>query len=143
MGDTVFCGDGPQPMGHSDIHLPEVMYYLYLPVVMQPEMPGGAIMLPHNIECLRPLVREAIRSMAHERYRYVYVSARKGWATPDNPLNRPGWHCDGFGTNDMNFVWWRGPGTRFICGKWQVTTDHLESLEEFDRFARAEPTRIF
>lgn len=137
MADTVFVGEAPQAMGHFDFHLPEVMYYLYLPVVMR-EHPGGAIMLPPNIECCRPLIREAIRSCEHLKYRYVYLSARKGWATPDNPLNRPGWHCDGFGTNDMNFVWWRGPGTRFISGSWRVSADHLESLQEFEALARFE-----
>lgn len=126
-------GDAPVSIGHFDITLSEVMYYLYLPVVMR-EMPGGAIQLPPNVECCRPLIRQAILSTKRS-YHYAYLSARKGWATPDNPLNRPGWHCDGFGTDDMNFVWWRGPGTRFITGDFEVPDDHLESLRRFETIA--------
>ncbi len=126
-------GKPPVLLGQFDFSLPEVMYYLYLPVGMQDAAGFGdePIRLPPNVECCRPMIMHAIRS-TQRRFRYVYLSARKGWATPDNPLNRPGWHCDGFGTDDMNFVWWRGPGTRFATGDFgEISTDHKISMEQF------------
>ena len=128
-----FYGKPPRELGAHHFSLPEVMYYLYLPVVIE----GSAITLPPNVERCRPLIRDA---MALSRpYRYVYLSARRGWATPDNPLNRPGWHCDGFGSDDLNFVWWRGPGTRFAVQEFtSISDDHLASLQQFDEQIRPE-----
>lgn len=126
------------------INLNEVMYYLYLPVCM-PEC--SEIRLPPNIECLRPMIQHAqLRHM--DEFGYHYVSARKGWATPDNPLNRPGWHCDGFGGPDMNYVWWSGASTRFWVGDLRneenrdISADQLKSMEEFEFLATMFPRHI-
>lgn len=120
-----------------DVDLQEVMYYLYLPV----KFPGiRGRRYPDNIQQVIPLVDTAIR-WAAARGRdvtkdYAYVSARKGWATPDNPLNRPGWHADGFGTDDINFVWWIGAGTRFAVGDFgSVPESHTDSLHHFEQQA--------
>lgn len=141
MNDRIY-GDAPRCIGDFGyVDLPEVMYYLYLPVVMQP--PGvmrlDDIRLPPNVECCRNLIAQSIMTATmhfKQTFQYVYLSARKGWATPDNPLNRPGWHCDGFGTDDLNFVWWRGPGTRFLTGRFTgISDDHVMSLAQFERIA--------
>jgi hypothetical protein len=133
----VIYGKHPVYLGQFDINLPEVMYWLYLPVRMK----GSGLMLPGALECCRPLIEaseEYVRyhHMPFPRTRlhdYVYLSARKGWATPDNPLNRPGWHCDGFGTDDLNFVWWDGSGTRFAFQTFEgIVSDHNRSLTQFD-----------
>lgn len=146
-------GSSPVFVGQYDgVDLKEVMYYLYLPV----QFPEGEQRsrnkpketlyrgfderrIPKNLEVtgIRVLIADALRfAVAKGRdvnKDYVYVSARKGWATPDNPLNRPGWHCDGFGTNDMNFVWWDGPGTRFAVGEFSnISDDHIKSLAQFE-----------
>lgn len=133
----------------ADVALTEFMHWQYLPVAM----PGLNVRVPWNLRPILPLIEAAIE--CETAYRpvadsYVYVSARRGWATPENPLNRPGWHCDGFGTGDTNYVWWDGPGTRFITRQpWyleQVThlfdsvpDDHLASLDHFDHLARLAP----
>lgn len=128
-------GKLPIYMGQFEFDLPEVMYYLYLPVVMQRES-SDWIGLPENVECCRDLIRAATLHAAGTRghpYNYTYLSARKGIATPGNPLNRPGWHCDGFGTDDLNYVWWVGPGTRFAAQCFYgIVSDHNRSMEQFD-----------
>lgn len=142
-------GVGPLNVGpFEDIDLKEMMYYLYLPVMMRDETMYD-VRLPDNVNCTWPLIKEVLAycSRTMRTYQYVYLSARKGWATPDNPLNRPGWHCDGFGTDDLNFVWWKGPGTRFWVGDVPaqfepISKDHLYSLQQFDGIARHMPTNI-
>lgn len=127
-------GKPPVLLGQFDFSLTEVMYYLYLPVVMEREVEAkrSIIRLPRNVECCRPMIEHALKS-TQRRYNYVYLSARKGWATPDNPLNRPGWHCDGFGSEDINFVWWRGPGTRFAIGDFgEISDNHNLSMTQFE-----------
>lgn len=132
-----FVADAPVSIGFFDMKLPEVMYYLYLPVEMgDTEHPD--IRLPPNVECCLPLIVRAMER-APRAYQYAYLSARKGWATPDNPLNRPGWHCDGYGTDDMNYVWWSGPGTRFAVHDFHdISPDHVESLAQFAAQVRAD-----
>lgn len=132
-------GRAPIHLGQFGFNLDEVMYYLYLPVQMT-DADRDAILLPPNVECVRPMIEAAIADSDY-RYRYVYLSARKGWATPDNPLNRPGWHCDGFGTRDLNFVWWTGPGTRFAIQPFSdISEDHVQSLAQFE--AQIRPDRV-
>lgn len=126
-------GKLPLYLGRFAFDLPEVMYYLYLPIRMED---CRDIRMPQNLHSCRALVDACVAHVEDElnlRYDYVYISARKGWATPDNPLNRPGWHCDGFGTDDLNFVWWVGPGTRFAHQPFEgIVSDHNRSLKQFD-----------
>lgn len=132
-----FISDVPVCVGGFDIDLPEMMYYLYLPVRMDL---NGEVRLPKNLfmPCYR-MVRAAIANAPEFAYRYVYVSARKGWASPDNPLNRPGWHCDGFGTDDLNYVWWSGASTRFVVQRFtDISDDHVVSLRQFEAQIRPE-----
>lgn len=128
----------PVQIAHVEGDLPEVMHYLYLPVLMLES--SADIRMPHNIAHWSPLVRIAMDAALRygRQYDYAYISARKGRATPDNPLNRPGWHGDGFGTEDLNFVWWRGPGTRFAVQDFDVDDDHVTSLRQFEEQVRPE-----
>lgn len=130
-------GEQPVHIAQFDrTRLNEVMYYLYLPI----KMIGSHLRLPTNVRHLLPLVAAACSFTNSNRRKhywddmYVYLSARKGWATRDNPLNRPGWHCDGFGSDDMNFVWWDGPGTRFALQPFfDIPPDHLQSQLKFQQ----------
>lgn len=99
--------------------------------------------LPPNLECCRDLIWRS-EEAAPRHYRHTYVSVRKGWATPDNPLNRPGWHCDGFGSDDHNFVWWVGPGTRFAVQPFtDISDDHTKSLRQFEAQIRPDCVRSY
>jgi hypothetical protein len=112
----------------------EFMHFLYLPVVMPGQ--GDEIRLPPNLEFMRPIVERVIE---HEGFvsmddpRYVYVTARRGFATPGNPLNRPGWHADGFGSDDINFIWSDRWPTRFAVGDLslppEMEGDHVGSVD--------------
>lgn len=133
-------GIAPRNIGLVDTNISEVMYYLYLPVTMG----DSELLLPPNVECLRQLIQRASRAahgLSGKFHDYTYLSARKGWATPDNPLNRPGWHCDGFGTTDLNYVWWVGPGTRFAVHPFaDISDSHKESLRQFEE--QIDPARV-
>lgn len=114
----------------------EYMHYLYLPVVM----PGSErIRLPQNLEFIRHEVEAVcLDEMVGDPTLvgdplYVYVTARRGYATPGNPLNRPGWHADGFGTDDINYLWSDRWPTRFAIGEFKdISEDHVRSAEQFE-----------
>lgn len=129
-------GAPPRYITTSNFDLAEVMYYLYLPVVMG----DSDLRLPPNVKCCEDIIHAATNAALYhcnlegrKPYQYIYLSARKGWASPDNPLNRPGWHCDGYGTDDLNYVWWVGPGTRFAMHPFHdISPDHRRALEQFE-----------
>lgn len=129
-------GDPPETIGtFDDVELVELCRYLYMPIWM-PENPQGDVRMSLRLHPLVPLVRAAMTDQAArcspEHRPYVYLTVARGYATPDNPLNRPGWHCDGFGSDDINYVWWDGPGTRFATGSFlDVDEDHVRSMEQF------------
>lgn len=72
---------------------------------------------------------------------YVYLTAKVLWVTADNPGNRPGWHSDGFMTDDLNYIWSDSNGTVF----WSpdktrsFSQDHAKSLREMEEAAEAFP----
>lgn len=155
MSDTQTYGRPPVVIKQVDVTCDEFMSWLYCPIVM-PSSEGypetarlvgdnRLWLMPDNLQWATPIVREALLAEGWPRlsWRYVYLTAKHGYATPDNPLNRPGMHCDGFGTEDINYVWWKGAGSRFLIGDLgvDVSSDHVESMRQFDQVA-AEVKRL-
>lgn len=113
----------------------EMFRYLYLPVRMAGGRPRGSdIRLPRRLRFLHDAVETALQdALKVHPDPYVYVTAKRGYATPANPLNRPGWHCDGFGSDDLNYVWWDKWPTRFACQKFEdIPDDHVASMRELE-----------
>jgi hypothetical protein len=136
-------GAHPQVIGPFDVDWSEYMHYLYLPVVMREWDPGdvlhhGHIRLPPNLEFLRGLVEqicdaENVVDDDGVAQQYVYVSARRGFAHPGNALNRPGWHADGFGSDDLNYIWSDSYPTMFAVGEFgEISEDHVVSAQQFE-----------
>lgn len=114
-----------------DLEWDEVMHFMYLPVKFPLIASMGDVRLPERLAFLQPLI-DTVMEIEDTENRYIYVTARRGYATPDNPLNRPGWHCDGFGTNDMNFVWYDRWPTRIAVQPFpDISSDHTVSMEQF------------
>lgn len=123
----------------ADVEFTEFMHYQYLPVYIPGAMNHveSRFAIPKRLKFLDSLLYEATSHWVETYYTdtdpHVYLTARHGFATPGNPLNRPGWHCDGFGTDDINYIWWDGPGTHFaIQGFDEISDDHFVSLDQFD-----------
>lgn len=132
----------------QSIEFTEFMHYQYLPVWMHDhwQNPVQFFATPPNVRFLTPLLYAAAKDYTANYElldgHYVYLTARHGFATPGNPLNRPGWHCDGFGTDDINYVWWSGPGTRFAVQNFgNISDDHFKSLDQFE--ARVLPSCVY
>jgi hypothetical protein len=112
----------------------EYMHYLYLPVMM-PDHDG--VRLPENVAFAEGLVRDVAHAEGIEINspdRYIYLTARRGYASPGSPLNRPGWHADGFGSDDLNYIWSDAYPTRFAIGEFvDISTDHILSALQFEQ----------
>lgn len=125
------------------------MHYLYLPVRI-PSSDSGyepasgmgtAVAIPERLAFLEPAIRRSINQarfmFRHLEDPYVYVTARRGFATPGNPLNRPGMHCDDFGGTDLNFIWSDAYPTRFLLADepLNIRPDDAESMVDMQRHA--------
>lgn len=157
---TGYYGEAPVDLGPLDLDWHEFMHYLYLPVriparddtrrpvACDARVPatGAQYALPERLGFLGPHVHAVIRDAAvadHLVDPYVYVTARRGFATPGNPLNRPGWHCDDFGGTDLNYIWSDRWPTRFLvasdavgrAGGLTIGTDDVHSMNQMGQEA--------
>jgi len=133
----------PVDLGRVDLAPVEMMFWLYCPVKL---IGSTETVIPANLMQFLPLVEQA-KDDCRSRWRenYVYLTAKTLFVSPENPGNRPGWHSDGFMTDDLNYVWSDRDGTLF----WEpektcdFTQDHVASLAEMDAAASAGPTKKY
>lgn len=137
-------GAAPIDLGLIDISPKEMMFWLYLPV----KLPDSTeLSLPDNVKMFEPIVIKALEHVVHNDGQdfldksYVYLSAKVMHISPTAPGNRPGWHSDGFLSDDLNFVWSDSSPTFY----WEpascvsFTKDHLKSLDEMTELANRGP----
>lgn len=137
-------GAPPIDLGLVDISPKEMMFWLYCPI----KLPGDYVAtMPANLWQFWPIVRAVHNDCSANRWKdsYVYITAKTLFVTADNPGNRPGWHSDGFMTDDLNYIWSDANGTIFWEPNKRVSfvQDHLASLDEMQAAAEVGPHHIY
>ena len=66
---------------------------------------------------------------------YVYLTAKTLWVSGDYIGNRPGWHSDGFGTNDLNYIWYDRAPTEFLDADFDLPDDCADAMEQMANHA--------
>lgn len=129
-------GRRPEIISRIDLRFTEYMHFMYLPIRMPGAENAYDIRVPKSLTFALPAVIRAIHEEEEVSagFQYVYLTARRGYATPGNPLNRPGWHSDGFGTRDVNYVWTDRFPTEFAIQEFRnISGDHVLSLKQFEQ----------
>jgi hypothetical protein len=129
-------GDLPFSLGmFKEIECTEMMYYLYLPI----KMAGSMIFkVETRLDPFEKLIGAAncdfvgLRGLDALKHSYVYVSAKRLFQSPGHSFNRPGWHSDGFMTDDVNYIWCDRDPTLFNKSQYALTEHHEYSLSEMD-----------
>lgn len=131
-------GISPNQYGIFEIEPSEMMFWMYCPVKF-PDMDKWLV--PENIKSEFGEILDFVESTGFDENKYVYVTAKTLFCTPNSLGNRPGWHSDGFATNDINFIWSDSSPTEFaIKGgvgneeTFSVPDDCEKSLEIFEQF---------
>lgn len=75
--------------------------------------------------------------------RYVYLTVKQTFVPEGIEQNRPGWHSDGFGTSDVNYVFVDKWPTEFLLGDIEVSKDDLQSMNDMERYAANHPECIY
>ena len=142
-------GQPPKVVDHIDLDTKEMCCWMYLPI----KTPGlYDIYLPDNAKQFWPIVKAAIDEFCEygdwEKAidEYIYLTAKTLFTTPGNPGNRPGWHSDGFMTDDINYVWSdRNPTIFFEASDqynlYSFTADHNFSLTQMDDLCEGQKSR--
>ncbi len=124
----------PKIVGNYPIKVTESMFWLYLPIKMPH---SGGYRIPEQLNQFKPLIDASVSNpnvIDFEKFdeSYIYLTAKHMLVNPSFWGNRGGAHCDGFLTNDTNFVWYDKNPTLFNRGEFAITPDHTASLKEFE-----------
>lgn len=124
----------PKSLGHVDMKASEYIFNLYLPIK---DRNSRELLIPHNLNWVRPMVYRVIADLAPDvaASRYFYLTVKYLWVTGDS-ANRPGWHADGFLTDDLNYIWYDKLPTEFAIRNFVVDPDHVKSLDQFEEQAK-------
>ena len=124
-------GELPVDLGFIDLDCKEMMYWLYLPV----KLPYSKVVVPPNLEKYLPLLEVVENDLGNWQDKFVYITAKTLWVGKGNLGNRPGWHSDGFLTDDLNYIWCdKNPTLFFYNGdqRYSFSKHHEDSLVEMN-----------
>ena len=123
----------------------EVMFYLYLPIKFpnNPEIKFEERLNPFQ-DLINLMLKDYKSRFNDLDSKYVYVSAKKLFVQPGYSGNRAGFHCDGFKTNDINYIWSDRDPTVFNSSDFSnIPLDHVLSMKEFEERALPENNYTF
>lgn len=114
----------------------EYFSYTYLPV----KVPNSTeIVLEPRLNIVREMIGVAccdfvsFKGLQAFAESFVYITAKHAFQRAGKGYNRQGWHTDGFGTDDVNYIWSNKQPTVFNTGCYEVSKDDKESMSDFER----------
>lgn len=146
----------PTPLGQPDgeYHIrrnPEMLFYLYLPIKLRDQSASIPKILKAVPPRLKPFKQVIEQCLEAERWRfggnyqdkYVYLTIKTLFVTPEYIGGRPGWHTDGFGTEDTNYIWASDTPTEFCVQDFDVSTDEHKSINDMTEQARTKNIKTY
>jgi hypothetical protein len=130
-------GQLPVVIGNFAIDVKESMFYLYMPIKMAGNM--DKIVLEKRLNIFKPLITAAIKDFKGDLINsYIYLTVKHLLVLPNYLGNRPGYHSDGFLTQDINYIWCDKNPTIFNNSVFDITLDDYLSLAEMEAQALKE-----
>jgi len=124
-------GQPPRDLGLVPMKCPEMMLYQYLPVKLAGMENVSLANIPKNLHWMALL----FKYIDYDVDDYVYITAKNLWASADNKGNRHGWHSDGFGCDDVSYIWYDCLPTEFAVQNFEISDNCEDSLREFEEQA--------
>lgn len=140
-------GNLPKRLGQFQVEGTELLHYQYLPV----KFPGQtSITIEQRLhqpfqEIIGTACCDYVQLCGLDQFvnSYVYITAKRLMQSPYRPITRPGWHCDGFLTNDINYIWSDCAPTIFNKTRFVLTQDDRLSIEEMGQQALLENNVVY
>lgn len=126
-------GDLPTDLGVYNVNCNEMLFYQYLPIKLNDSI---SIQYEERLKCFEWLIssvaNDFIKKFGFNEYKdsYIYLTAKHLFQSPNCSFNRPGYHSDGFLTDDINFIWSNNNGTIFNKTEFNLTLDDNISIKE-------------
>lgn len=124
-------GNLPTDLGLVDISPTEMMFWLYCPI----KEPYGQFIIPPNLRQFQPIL-EKVCSTEYIGSSYVYLTTKTLYIEPKSVGNRPGWHTDGFGTDDINFIWYDRCPTLFLATNLDLPDKCEDAMKQMEERAK-------
>lgn len=126
-------GEAPEVVGEFVTPDCDMMFVLYLPL----KVDGVGFAVPKHVSGYRDFIDQCI---AHERksWKYIYLTVKCLFVEKGCLGGRLGWHTDGFGTDDVNYIWSDSDPTEFCVQPFTLSNDHELSMIEMKQQARPE-----
>lgn len=136
-----YYGQKPKKIGSIKVNCKEMMFYQYLPIKL-----AGQRFIKHEsrLDCFEKLITKCCRNFIgiHGAENYeahnVYLTAKHMYQGDGKSFNRPGYHSDGFLTDDINYIWCDRNPTIFNISRFDLTPDDKISLSEMEDQAKPE-----
>lgn len=129
-------GIAPEDLGVVNLICQEMLHYQCLPIKLI-DTPGYRV--PERLKWVEPLLKRF--PFPHDKY--VYLTARNTFVTPGYSGSRPGWHSDGFMTEDINYIWYDALPTEFAVQEFDITENCEESLRQFEQQVQPEYIKTY
>lgn len=131
-------GDLPKSLGIHNVKCHEMMFYQYLPIKL-----AGTVhpSLEDRLNIFNNLIGacncDFIAEFGLSNYinSNIYLTIKHQYQTTDCSFNRPGWHSDGFMTDDINYIWCDINPTTFNTSSFDLSQCHQVSMIEMDNQA--------
>lgn len=127
----------------------QMYFYQYLPLKMKGDLIDFT--LPDQLKPLVDILVECCNDFFHNicegslsmyDEHYIYLTAKCLYTKSGENLNRMGWHCDGFMSEDINYIWCDCIPTEYVTGNFELIQDHSESIEQMNKlFYKSEPLK--
>ncbi|OPB96859.1 hypothetical protein BAS10_07360 [Elizabethkingia meningoseptica] len=128
-------GELPTIVRQLDIDVKEMMFYQYLPIKLKGQK---LFNVESRLNPFYPFIIHCISDFKNTfgRYRfldsYIYLTVKRQYQSKSKLFNRPGYHSDGFLTNDINYIWSDKNPTVFNYSEFDLTLDDEVSLKEME-----------
>jgi len=139
-------GELPKQLGDYTVECKEMFFYQYLPIKL---VGYTEPVYEERLECYNHLVGaiccDFIGTYGLDRYvnSYAYLTAKYIFQALGCSFNRPGWHSDGFMTDDINYIWYNKDPTVFNSSEFVLTMDDELSLKQMAAYALPENNVVY
>ena len=126
-------GQKPVVIGRFNTECKEMMFYQDMLIKIEH---GPKFHIEERLRVFAPIIerceKDFIDTFGLFDYftRYMYLSAKHLFQPANQSYNRPGWHSDGFGSNDINYIWSNKFPTVFNNSVFNLSNDDKLSMNE-------------